>query len=66
MSITNSSKILKINKIRAISYLYPKDWQIRPTTLKALQINRLGGAGRGNRTPMKSPSPDFESGEAFR
>ena len=27
---------------------------------KTLNINRIDGAGRGNRTPMESPPTDFE------
>jgi hypothetical protein len=56
---------LKTHRMRTVP-VFVSDVSLRaPLPAKLLKINRLDGAGRGNRTPMELLPADFESAEAF-
>jgi hypothetical protein len=53
--------LLKISRIRTVPYFVPElSEKFSFTARKALKLNWIDGAGRGNRTPMELLPTDFE------
>jgi hypothetical protein len=53
--------LLKIRRMWAVPHFAPEvSEKGAPILAKPLKINRIDGAGRGNRTPMELPPTNFE------
>ena len=54
--------LLKTHEMCTVPYFVPEvSRELVPFSIKLLKINRIDGAGRGNRTPLELLPTDFES-----